>query len=139
MGLQHINKIGGQTFVSLDGIIDRANTKVEVFFRNGLNGVGIRNLGVKGEPFRLTSLNFHTIDDGLSAFFYASAEMDIYNAMVGGGAVPVIRHSIKEGDFYVIDVQEAAPPLAVVNALVGDVFFSNDAVIQTVHWTLIQA
>ena len=137
MPLPHIDTIGPHQFTSLEGTIYRPSQQVEVFSRIGLNGVGVRKTGIQGKPFRLISTNFVAPVGESSGFAEAQTLYQSYQLLIGTGAVSVQRNTVLEGLFHVVDIQEAHQPLAVVNAMVADIFYEIDAVLQRVAWVLI--
>lgn len=105
----HTNSIGSFTFFDLVGSIYPRQEQIEVIERPGVNGSGARKTGARGKPFVLLSITY--FDD----FSDAASELTSYKAYVGDALHTVTRNSVNLGDFLVLEVTEATPPMAVLN------------------------
>jgi hypothetical protein len=129
----HTNSIGDFSFLEMRGSPFLRQQDLEIIERDGVNGSGVRRLGLRGKPFQLETTNY------LHDFATALAAMDAYKEAVGDDPVPLIRHSENEGNFIVLGVAER-DCYAIFSAIGGIVSVDNPLpheVCQIVSWTLL--
>tara|TARA_R110000824_G_scaffold395577_1_gene596345 strand:+ start:145 stop:630 length:486 start_codon:yes stop_codon:yes gene_type:complete len=131
-----------ESFLSMSGEVVKEKDKIETWKRKGMGGVGLRNLGSKGEPFDITTVNL------VQSFTDAELKMDVYQSMIGE-KYQLRMQSNSYGDFFVLDVKLNSPvmPAPVAAAVIPSQFQAEtDAnsgpnkanyVLQELRWSLI--
>ena len=123
------NAIGPYTFDNLRGTYQAQQTQVEVFQRPGVDGSGIRRLGVKGKPFTVTTERFET------SRAYALQVTNFYYSLVGQDPVDVVERGIAIGAFQVLGIERVA--IQPVTTVAGPTIVTNPTVNLVVTWTLL--
>lgn len=121
-----------QQFQDLLGITTWERMQVELLTRPGVDGVGVRELGSRGTPFEIVTLEYRT---SLSA---ARTAAEAYQDYIGSGApygVRVTQADVDQGVFGVLDVRLAAQPHAIATA-VGSLI-ANPGAVLLMRWTLV--
>jgi hypothetical protein len=121
------NSIGAYDFVSISGKIFYRQQQIEVFNRPGVTGSGLRRLGERGQPFELTTKQFH------ADFAAAKTAIGLYLALIGGTLPSLTRHGVDHGDYAVLTVTDLTEP--VLNPT-GNAT-SSHTVMQTCVWKLL--
>jgi hypothetical protein len=120
------NSIGTAEFQDLVGTIYPRQAQIELIDRPGVDGVGARNTGTKGKPFKLVSVTYH------ANFAAAASAMTDYIALKSSLQI-LVRNDEVFGSALVQDVTEATPPQAVYN-VAGAIGAQCRA---EVEWTLV--
>lgn len=109
----YTNSIGAYQFLAMDGAFHLRQQQLELIERHGIDGTGLRRLGIRGKPFEVVTINYE-VD-----FDTAEDKMDEYRELVGSDPVNVIRFSETEGDYFVLQVREQQAPAAILNSIGG--------------------
>ncbi len=102
------NSIGTAEFQDLVGTVYPRQAQIELIDRPGVDGVGARNTGTKGKPFKLVSVAYHDNFDS------ATAAMADYITLKSSLQILVMNGTLL-GSVLVQDVTEANPRQAVYN------------------------
>jgi hypothetical protein len=108
----HTNSIGDFEFLQIEGAPHLRQEQLEIIERAGVDGSGLRKLGRRGRPFELQTTNYE------ESFETAQSKMQEYKALVGDDPVDLVRMSLEEGTFLVLEVRERAL-FAIFNAIGG--------------------
>ena len=95
-----------EDFLSMTGEVVREKTKIEIWKRKGVGGIGLRDMGKKGEEFRITTHNL------IQSFADANNKMDVYHTMIGRKYQLRMQSgsgTFSYGDVFVLDVKLASP------------------------------
>lgn len=103
------NTIGGYALFDLVLALPPLQDEIELIPRPGVDGMGARNLGSRGEAFAAMSVTYH------STFDSYHADLASYKGLIGSGLAEVVRNSTLLGYFLVLNVSEAKPPQSVYN------------------------
>ena len=111
----HVQAIGPFTFDSLRGEFQFEREELELIVRPGVNGTGVRRLGVRGRPFTVETWRYETS--------YLTAELVFtgYLGLISGDPVQVTKNGVVFIDQHqVLDVEKTAivPAATVVGSIV---------------------
>jgi hypothetical protein len=123
------NSINNLQFFDLTGPIVYSQEKIELFEREGVDGLGARRLGSRGEPFELSSITYH------QNWSTALAALGVYHALPGTDPVTVVRNGTDHGVFLVLAVAEVKTEAVLTVAGVG--VPSTYEIRQVVRWVLV--
>lgn len=124
----HTNSIGEYQFLQMDGSIYLRQQQLELIERDGVNGTGVRKLGLRGKPFQLVTTNYE------ETFATAHTKMLAYKLLVGDDPVTLTYKSIDKGTFLVLGVVES-DCFAIFNSIGGLV--GGEECCQIVTWMLL--
>jgi hypothetical protein len=99
-----MDRIGPYSFVRLDSRPQRVAAQWEISARAGINGVGLWNSGVRGEPFVLTSEAVALTYDIGSTFLQDYKQLELY------GPVPIACSVAEQGMLYKVLQVRWRPP-----------------------------
>ncbi len=102
------NSIGTAEFQDLVGTVYPRQAQIELIDRPGVDGVGARNTGTKGKPFKLMSVAYH--DNFAAAITFLSDCLTLK-----GSLQILVRNGEVLGSVLVQDVTESKPPQAIYN------------------------
>ena len=129
MGL-YVNQIGKFTFDHMIGEIAPSREQVEIFQRPGVDGLGFRTYGKRGQPFQVETRRYEASDP------LARAVRDLYLELIGTAPVKVAKRSVlQSGLFKVLDVSTTS--IAQRTSVVGSTIVLNPTVVLICQWTLV--